>query len=402
MTDTDCVLVADGSLGSAVQAARLLSKDGFAVHTICLGDEARVVGSSRHCTSVQSLRNPQSEELCATLLEWGGRHTPASSDVSVPVIPLSDRAAGWLDEHRESLAWPLALGIPDREVLRPLLSKESALRAAGAAGLDVPAWRAVRTSADVLTVSEIDLPIIVKPLDWSSVGGAYFKQMVFRQHPHLQAFLAERVSLGGAFLAQHFVHEPPASIVFGLADYDEETDVASIVTGRKEALSSAEGGVMAWGRSVAMPDVEASCLAFLRHTGFNGVGGIEFIRSGGRLWFIEFNPRPEAIHFLADASGVPQVTRWAWRLAGSGVLPIEATSPRPHSAAVWVESAWLARLSTDRRAVKSVPGHLFRYLRHGRRASALMSAPDPGPMGAYSAGLFRQGVRRLTHGGRTR
>ncbi len=274
--------------------------------------------------------------------------------------------------------------------------------AATEAGLNVPAWRAVRTLTDVPTVTEIGLPIIVKPLDWSSMGGAYFKQLVFREHPHLQAFLDERVSLGGAFLAQHFVHEPPTSIVFGLADYDVQTDVASIVTGRKEALSSAEGGVMAWGRSVAMSDVEASCLAFLRHTRFNGVGGIEFIRSDGQLWFIEFNPRPEAIHFLADASGVPQVTRWARRLAGGGLLPIEATSPRPHSAAVWVESAWLARLSTDRRAVKSVPGHLVRYLRHGRRASALTSAPDPGPMGAYSAGLFHKGVQRLTQRGRAR
>src|SRR5690606_32541457 len=132
-------------------------------------------------------------------------------------------------------------------------------------------------------------------------------------------------------------------------------------TGRKRRLSEPDGGVMAWGEAVDLPEVRRMTEAFLDRAGFTGVGGLEVIRSGGRAWFVEFNPRLESIHSLATAAGVDTVAL-AFEDLALGRRPV--APPRQRPAAAWIGSAWLSR-------IRRQPGawvHLLRdRFRFGRR-----------------------------------
>ena len=103
------------------------------------------------------------------------------------------------------------------------------------------------------------------------------------------------------------VDAPDQAVELALVWRSRDGATTAVCTGRKRRQASPDGGVMVWGEAAELPDVRDAALRFLDVSGFRGVGGIELIRAGGRLWFIEFNPRLEAIHFLAARAGVDLV-----------------------------------------------------------------------------------------------
>lgn len=242
------------------------------------------------------------------------------------------------------------------------------------------------------------MPVIVRPARWDSHGDTYFKQAVFHEVGQLTAFLTERIDAGADVVVQEYLDAEPTQIVFAIVAQSSTGQILSMAAGRKRATSDPSGGVLAWGEAWMDQDVIDAAREFASAAQFAGAGGIEFIRSGETLWFIEFNPRLEAIHFLSDLAGVPHVSAVAADFLG---LPAENDrAPSQQPAAVWMETAWLSRsAAASRRLLRR---HFREFQGHERRSMAIWDPADPRPAVTYLTSLVRrrwEGLRR-SRGGR--
>lgn len=254
MSSVSCVLLADGSIGSAVQAARLLSSDGIDVHVGCVSFPSLLLRRSRAVADAVDLDSEGAEQFTASLLDW--LNSRSLTHAVVPIIPLSDRLADWLDRTRAAFPDHLRLGIPATAILRPLLAKHTALPLAEHAGLDVLPWAYVQDENDLdKALPRLAFPLIARPTSWDSVGSSYFKQAVLGSPHEAAAFVQKRLATGAEMVIQNYLDVPPDAIEFALLGVSLDGELRSVVTGRKGGTSSPGGGVLTWGQTAVLPDV---------------------------------------------------------------------------------------------------------------------------------------------------
>lgn len=377
------VLFAGVAWGGALHAIRTLHARGAEVYVAVVGHGADVYRSSRACAAAVDLTATEPDAIIAELreriAEWVG-------DARVVVIPTSDRMAELLHRGRDAFLPQEVLAIAPPEVLQPLLDKVAAIEVAEAAGLDVPPWCAVATSDDVPAALELAMPVAVRPTNWWTRGTEPFKVARVDTPEALRALLDRQLAAGAQLVVQHYLDEPDDAVEFGLVWRSTDRTATAVVTGRKRRQATPDGGVMVWGHTVDLPDVRAAAERFLDASGFTGVGGIEVIRSGGRAWFIEFNPRVEAIHFLAIRAGVDLLGLLYDDLALG--RPPRAPSPSGPAAA-WVGSAALARARSGSGGVRVVLADRWAFQRSPGRVRAVWSWRDPRPAVAVVRRLAR-------------
>jgi len=273
-----------------------------------------------------------------------------------------------------------------------LLNKSHALRLARDAGLDVPRWVDVCSDDDLPLVDTLTFPVAVRPQSWSTVGSVYFKVAVYRERQLLAQDLPVMLGRGARLVVQEYVDAPDEAVEFSILWRSRDRLVTAQCTGRKRRQASAQGGVMVWGETAHLPDVVDAASVFLEASGFVGLGGIEFIRSAGKLWFIEFNPRLEAIHFLAARAGIDTV-EMAYRELALGQVP--SAVPRQSAAAAWVGSAALNRLVQERSDWRLLAADRLRFQRASNRTRAVWTWQDPLPGLMVAGRLLSRGTRSL-------
>ena len=384
-----CVLIAAEAWGGPLHAMRSLGRRGVDVYVATLGRGADVYGRSRWCVGARDLQNVQDGDLAMSLREWldglPGRRP-------FIVIPFSDRIVEELDRSREVFGDGYALAIPDADVVETLIDKRTSLAAAERAGLAVPPWVAVTDSNDLSAVDALTLPIVVRPARWSSAGSRPFKVEVFAERETLRRELQRLVSDGAAVIVQNYVLAPDQAVEFGILWRSRSATVTVVCTGRKLRQSSARGGVMAWGEAADLSDVRVAAERFLESTSFTGLGGIELIRSDEVQWFIEFNPRIEATHFLAMRAGVDTV-QLAYDELAFGEQP--AHPPVQGPATAWVGSAWLQRIQHSHLDVGLALHDRLAFAFAPARVRAVWSWRDPLPALAVAGRLVRRAATAL-------
>ncbi|MCB1257959.1 MAG: ATP-grasp domain-containing protein [Microthrixaceae bacterium] len=389
---TPCVLLAEEVWGSTLHAIRSLGRTGVPVFVITAGQGSTIYRWSRFCVAAQDITTSDPVAFMDRTRAWLDQET--SPDAEVVVIPLSDRLVEYLHKTRGSTPERWKVSIPTPSVTETLLDKALSLQVAERAGLEVPPWMEVRSVDDIATTSDLVLPVVVRPTRWSSTGEDYFKVKLCHTEDQLQSVMTDAIGTGAELIVQSYINAPDEAVEFAISWRSNDRSTTASCTGRKRRQSGLEGGVMAWGETVDLPDVATGAVQFLDESGFTGLGGIEFIRSDGHLWFIEFNPRLEAIHFLATAAGVDTVLMEYNNRARGSVPPV---IPVQSPAAGWVGSAWLNRLNhrpgdwrvalTDRRA----------FARAQRRIKAVMDPRDPLPAAMVLARLVSRGLRRVSN-----
>lgn len=379
-----CVLLAEEVWGSTLHAMRSLDRAGVPVLVASVGDGSKVYRRSRHCTAAIDLAVDDTARAAEQLRSWVDSEVPGP-DGPVVVIPLSDRLVELLHRERPRFDERFRLAIPEPDVAEALLDKERSFELAARAGLDVPAWVTVGSEEDVARTDAIPLPAIVRPTSWATTGTEYFKVAVASSRGDLRRVVRRSLGRGARLVVQEYLEGPDDAVEFGIVWRSRLTARTVVCTGRKRRQSSPEGGVMAWGEAIELPDVAEHAEAFLEASGYRGLGGIELIRRGEELSFVEFNPRLEAIHFLAAAAGVDTVLMEYEELA-LGTSP--PWSPVQHPAAAWLGSAWLSRLRTDTAAWRAVLRDRVEFQRSPVRVRAVWTARDPGPGLAVAARLL--------------
>lgn len=385
-----CLLLAEEVWGAPLHALRSLDAAGARTLVATAGRGAHVFGRSRVRPQVADLDPDGGDAFLEQALAWARRNV---DDRPIVVLAFSDRITEAMHRNRRLLASPFRPVLAPAHSLARLIDKESSMAAAERAGLAVPPWRVLRRPDDVELIGELDTPIVLKPASWASSDGAGFKISVHAEH-RVAAFAAQvPLEAGATLIAQEYREVPVDAVELGITWRSADGTSTVVCTGRKRRQSTADGGVMAWGETADLPDVEAAATAFMDETGFRGTGGIELVRTADGLEFIEFNPRIEAIHFLAAAAGL-DVVRLAYDDVGLGRRPHVA--PRQERAAAWVGSAWFERLRSSPADWPLMLRDRMAFGRFRRRSRAVLSWTDPLPAAALTADVAVSGIRRLS------
>ena len=385
-----CVVLAEEVWGSALHVTRSLGRAGVPVFVATAGSGAVIYGRSRYCTAAADFDPSDSVRFCVEVRDWA--QGLVQDDQPVMVLPLSDRLVEFLHESRDAFPDQFKLAIPSPEATEALLTKEESLRIAERAGLDVPRWVLVSSPEDLRSLERLRMPVAVRPTSWSTVGGKYFKIAVCRSRETLSEELLGYLDAGAELIVQEYVEASEEDVELAIVWRSEDRSSTAVCTGRKRRQSAAEGGVMIWGETVPLPGVRDGALRFLDASGFTGLGGIEFIRSQGRSWFIEFNPRLEAIHFLAARSGIDTV-RMAYRDLALGAPNHDV--PEQKHATAWMGGAWLQRLSSDRSYRWTAIRDWWAFVRAPGRVRAVWTWRDPVPGLVLSSRLAVRAMRSL-------
>lgn len=366
-TDVVAIVIADGSWGSALRAAESLGTHGFRCVIGAVGGGSNIYRRSRWCEASIDLK-----ERPASPLDWpttlGTLIDPSSPAV---LIPTSDRTLEMLSAVSLPEHW--VLSAPPTDVAADFLDKRRSLPTASAAGILLPPWVEISELSHLERLKGLPEPIALRPAAWNTAGTRPIKVRRCATLADAEQIAHEQLTAGAQLIAQQYLDAPEDAVEFAIIWSDGE--LASVCTGRKRRQSHPEGGVMVWGQTAQLPDVRKAAHQFLKHSGFVGLGGLEFIRVDGGLHFIEFNPRLEAIHFLAAAAGHPTVVYEFERLAG---LSTNRRIPDQLEAAAWVGGAAVQRIQADR-SVATIGYDRLHFARAPRKVKAVWTFRDPAP-----------------------
>lgn len=394
MVETDspvpCLILAEQTWGSPLQAMRSLGSRGVPVFVAVLGSGANVYRASRYCSGAAEFSTSDPRAFCEEVRRW--LEQSIGTDEAVLVLPTSDRLVDILDRERSSFDERYILSIPETNVASQLLLKPDAFEIAQEAGLAVPAWQRVSSRADIDRCESLRLPVVIRPVDWGSSGADYFKIILVNEETELHSTLQRLVDSDADVVAQEYVGGSDSVVEFAITWRSADGQSTSVCTGEKRRQTSDDGGVMVWGSAAPSPQALAATSSFLDCSGFTGLGGAEFIRTGGQHWFIEFNPRLEAIHFVSTAAGLDTVWfLYCDRVYGSRPNDIPLQSP----ATAWIGSAWLQRMINQPRSLGEGLLDRLRFAISPNRIRAVWSWTDPGPSLQILWRLSRNAIARL-------
>lgn len=385
--DRQVVILTAATWGSGRHALRSAKSRQVRTVAMAVGASASVFRASRFCDDAVEISDAPDSDLGDVLVRALGR----LRSIPTLVIPLSDRLAAVLDGVGSRLGPHVTISGDSSPTLERLLSKSDQAVLAARIGLDVPAWARVSRDGGMDTALDLPLPVVVKPDGVRTSPGDCSKVEVFDSRGALERRLSDLVSQDATVMVQHRIVAAEDAVEFALLWRSPRSDASVLCTGRKARLAHRDGGVMVWGEALELPDVAVATAAFVDESRFRGLGGAEFIRVAGHLWFIEFNPRLEAIHFLGSASGVDLVALEV----GSWLGDPDSVPPAGGPAAAWVGSAAFARLRAEPSALPRLLGDRRRFGRFARRRKSMLAADDLMPIIALWWLMAVRGARRL-------
>lgn len=380
------LILAAQTWGSVLHAARSLHGRGAEVHVAVFGGGAEVYRASRAVASAHDVQEHDGEYPGDALLGLIEEKLPSGR---IAVLPTSDAGLALLDSVRPRLPQRIVAIAPRSEVVEALLHKDRAAKLAEAAGIAVAPWTVVAGPGDLEAAEGLRLPVILRPTAHDRVGSKPFKLRVVRTPGHLEAALSEAIDAGATVIAQEYLDVEDHAVEFALTWTSADGERTEMITGRKRRQAGPDGGVMVWGETTEAPDVAEAARGFIETSGFTGVGGLEVIRDRGELWFVEWNPRLEAIHFLATAAGVDLI----------GLLHAEATGSEPPAtdtvepAAAWLGGPFLELLG-HRQGRRQALADRFAFQRSPKRVRSIWSRNDPKPAVVLGRHLVRAALGR--------
>jgi hypothetical protein len=255
----------------------------------------------RHMRGVELVEVTAPEQDLGTCL----RELAAAASAHDVIMPLDDAAVFACDT---GLPADARVAGPRGPQARLALDKREQLRAAGAAGFEVPAWTELGADADM--PEDWELPAMLKPaLAAEAVDGR-----LRRLSPQLVATAAElselRRSWGASpVILQRWVPGTGAG-VFGLADRD---GVHHLSAHRRVRMMNPAGSGSSACVSAPVPEMLRGPVArLLEAVDWNGMFMVELLHSQGTWWFMELNGRAWGSLALARRLGY-EYPAWAVR-----------------------------------------------------------------------------------------
>jgi predicted ATP-grasp superfamily ATP-dependent carboligase len=274
---------------AGVAVARGLVRHGIPVKGFD-SDAAQPGFHSRVCRAIQCPRADDDAALVACLVAEARGHAAA------PVLyPASDAFAAFIARNAGVLDRHFLFNLPDPDVVRRIVAKDSQYTLAETAGARVPAMRAVNDAAHFeRAMAELRFPLFVKPV------------LGYRWQPHFankgirvddaaacrRAWTKAR-SLGLDVIVQEIIPGPPTLNYEVSAYIAREGRYFGPFIMQKLRQFPAELGTGTAGESVAREDLARHAQTLMLRMGLSGMVNTEF-KWDEREWkwaYIETNPR---------------------------------------------------------------------------------------------------------------
>ena len=301
--ETPCVIVATGGCwGNLLAFVRSLGARGVGVYLVGVDCDLAVAGASRYCAGIVRLIGGSDIEISSQLLQWRLEKGWSRNPV---LFFVSERLGRMFCDLRSELEKGFVVPMPDAVVLERLLRKDAGLEIARQIGLSVPESWPITTEQEMQRACESALlPVILKPLGADTLGLANFKASVVENRDELYRLASTYWSNGAHFLIQQYIPGEDATLWAYQFYRSRQTGEVYEWTGRKLMQSPPGAGIMASGIACSAPHVADAARKYVIASGYWGIGGVEFKEYEGELYFIEMNPRAEAIQPMAISDGM--------------------------------------------------------------------------------------------------
>lgn len=288
-----------GNHRHTITVVRSLGRAGFGV-VLGQDEHTGIAQYSRYCS--ETWAHPKLEEnereFGLALEEFVARRP----DVSL-VFPIGESMLVYMTQNAARFP-TLKIVAPALSTVFKCLDKKRSYDTASKAGIPVPTWRLAGSVEDLHdTAREIGYPCVVKP---NRSNHFFFgkKAIVCRSPADVSRNFQSWPEGKERLIVQRYIESDRPNCHFRAIDGKlmEYYEHMVIRTDRTD-----ETGFEIDGVSVApTPILRDYCSALLRALNYSGVGCVQFLteRSGGKVYFLELNPRLDATCALPYASGV--------------------------------------------------------------------------------------------------
>lgn len=280
---------------NGLATVRSLGRRGVPVQVVSIQGSAQIASASRYC-SHRMLRDAR--DLPGALLGMAQR--------AVLYVD-NDPMMKLLEPHAAALAQRFEVVDAIAHAAR-LTDKALQMAAAREAGIAVPrtwfpsTWGELRAIGRDSTKRLIAKP---SPSRYPGAARAAFKALIAGSASELDEQLRPLVASPRDVLVQEFIEGDDAQIYTGLCYRARSRDRCYVMSARKLRQTSPGAGIMAAGQAVDAPEVRCMTRRLAEQLGLQGVLATEFKLDprDGRLYFIEWNPRPPYFQSIGWQSG---------------------------------------------------------------------------------------------------
>jgi predicted ATP-grasp superfamily ATP-dependent carboligase len=268
------------------------------------------------------------------------------------VLPASENALRALTGREDRFPAGVVVGVSSRETLERATDKEALAEHAAAVGLATPPSVALGRGDDLAPALAMGFPAIVKPArSVTPEAGGSLRVTDVERVEDATALAAAVASFPGDRVVVQRHLAGALTAVTGVAWDGEVVCLSHQVAHR---IWPPQAGVTSMGETVpADPDLDDRVRLLVARLGWSGIFGTQFIRSDGRDYLIDFNPRVYGSLALAVAAGANLPAIWVDLLLGRPPRPAES------------------RPGTRYRVEEDDPRALLHAFRAGRRREAL-------------------------------
>ena len=159
--------------------------------------------------------------------------------------------------------------------------------------LSVPRGVILSNPSDLALISELNLPLVIKPADKAPLVSNLENDRPVRVDTRAEAYQVtlRMMEKAGRLAIQEWIEGDDSDIYFSLFVCDSEGKVVAMFSGRKLVCDPPDVGITAICTAAPEIDEELSHLSrqFIERVGYKGIGGLEFKRDrrSGRLVITE-------------------------------------------------------------------------------------------------------------------
>jgi predicted ATP-grasp superfamily ATP-dependent carboligase len=227
------------------------------------------------------------------------------------LIPGTDRFVEFVSAHRNELDLYYAIPLPQPTELAQLLDKRTQYRLAGEAGLSLPRTVYPQQETDLGQVQQEGwgFPCVLKPFKshlWVRSYGDGSKLCIARSFEELVSAYRDASRRGIDVMVQERIPGGPDLLYSAYFYADAKSRLLAVGVGRKLRQYPMDSGNGTLRISVREPRACELAAQFVRHTGFHGIGNVEFRLDprDGEFKLMELNTRPALGMEVVIAAGL--------------------------------------------------------------------------------------------------
>jgi len=339
----------------------------------------------------------EGEGLIATLIELG----PSLGGKAV-LFPCGDPQVLEVSEHRSELARYYLLNLPDPQVVRTLMFKDSFATYAAQHGYPIPHTFVVNDEPSLERAAlAVRYPCILKPTVRSARWEAERlpKNYLVDSAEALRAAYRQFQPLTPRATVQEWIPGSDEDVYFCLIYFDCKGRPASSFTGRKLRQWPPQRGCTAIATGHTSGELEELTLRFFAEVDFRGLGSMEYRLDPREGRWLMIEPTVGRIDLQSGVSELYGLSLpWVAYadLAGAKLGPHKLH--QANGRARWIHEEGVVRLWARGLIRRSMRLKEWRSLVQGRRRYAVFARDDPGP----ALALLCDGARRAWFGMRRR